>query len=114
MAAAETIAEGPIERSALTYHGQAYWCTGFIPYTRKRDCSRTLLFTWRSSCLACTRDFECVTAAEGRFRPLRRCPECRGRRHQSPKAASGPTMPPPMRPGQRPFAPIAVYDERGR
>lgn len=100
------------EVAEMIYRGQLYEQLRIEPFERK-DGSASSIAIWRSTCPQCQSHFECTTPAIApRFRPARRCHECRQECRWSHRPKSAETAKPaPLRSGQRPFAPVEVYQD---
>lgn len=93
----------------VDYRGQRYQLLCVKPWTR-RDGGTSSIAIWRSTCPQCGEVFECATqAVVARFKPARRCPDCRRETGWRRRLDHG--RPPPA-PGERPFAPLDAYDEQ--
>lgn len=86
------------EIAEVCYRSQMYERLRIEPFER-RDGSASSIAIWRSTCAQCDSPFECTTpAVMPRFRPARRCIECRRR-------SSWAKRPLPLIGNQQPFAP---------
>lgn len=90
------------------YRGQRYELLRREPHMR-RDSTATTISIWSSQCWQCGQPYECTTSSDpARFKPSRRCEPCRATGHFRPSDRFVDTS------TMRPFAPVGVYDERGR
>lgn len=65
------------EVAEIRYRGQLYERVRIEPFAR-RDGTASAVAIWRSICTQCQISFECTTpTVMPRFRPARRCDECR-------------------------------------
>lgn len=95
----------------VDYRGQTYRLIRIDPYTRK-DGVETTIAIWSSRCHRCGQPFECTTSSNPtRFKPPRRCQECRRRSRWGPAARIVEKASAPCLPGQREFVPIGVYEQ---
>ena len=88
----------------VTYRGQFYMRQRIEEFTRK-DGAASSIAIWLSMCAQCQELFECTTpAVMPRFRPARRCDECR-------RGSSWSKRPLPLVGNQQPFAPREEAEE---
>jgi hypothetical protein len=86
------------EVKEVRYRGQVYERDRIEPFVRK-DGTASSVAIWRSTCVQCLEPFECTTPAiTPRFRPARRCIECR-------RSSNWARRPLPLVGNQQPFAP---------
>lgn len=86
------------EVAEVIYRGLLYERLRIEPFARK-DGSASSIAIWRSICQQCQHHFECTTPAIApRFRPARRCQDCRATSNWN-------NRPLPLVGNQRPFAP---------
>lgn len=89
------------EVSGIRYRGQLYQRLRIEPFIRK-DGTESSIAIWGSTCAQCFEPFECTTpAVMPRFRPARRCADCRTSCNWSKRSKPAE----PLIGMQRPFAP---------
>jgi len=101
-----------VDVAEVIYRRQRYVRIRIEPYT-KRDGTETSMAIWGSTCPQCRQPFECSTpAVTPKFRPARRCAECRRKCKWGDRFRAEAPDGVPLLPGQRPFAPHESYGRR--
>mgnify|MGYP001434182620 FL=1 len=98
------------EVAEVIYRGQTYQRIRIEPFVRK-DGSKTAIAIWSKNCPQCRRPFECTTPAIApRFRPPRRCLECRVKCKWGGRFKTGKPAPARPLPDGRPITSIDAYE----